>query len=463
MRALCALLSLLALCIQPVVFADPASPPSASADQASAAAKTADASQSFTSPLGLGNAATLSVTDKSALIAAAISGSLPQAYFWQIGVSGATDKNNNALVYDSSDKDAPGFKGKAGIGYSSFQSANQRSYEKDYSARAGLFLAQAWCLNVLKSLGETVGEPILSGKIDDTETCSQRSLELRQVVLALQPSAAVTQQTLTDVTSIITMLSRAGDMPADAEKAICSVLKTKAKDAYNYCPGSGSDKSLKSPEDERVPYPNAYLRIVGPHPLPTFYFKISASYAPTLVSTDYRSVTNGTPDLADSQHWQRLLNSGVVDLSLYYAAWSAGVEAGYGQTVTITQSNVCNTTTIGSYSSQQCKTAMIGEPTPQSTYSATVTVQNSTLLSGLAAGAFRPGFQLTAHYERPTNGSSHLTTLSLPLYTASPSSPLKLVFGIEPEWIWNTNPKVGNSFGVTLFVGTRPGLPADSH
>src|SRR5579864_6415703 len=81
----------------------------------------ADPTQNFVSPLGLGTGAIVSVTSKGTSVSAAVERQMVSPLnFWQVGVSGTTDKNGQAQLYSSSDKDAPGFKAKIGIGHSSF-------------------------------------------------------------------------------------------------------------------------------------------------------------------------------------------------------------------------------------------------------------------------------------------------------------------------------------------------------
>jgi hypothetical protein len=33
---------------------------------------------------------------------------------------------------------------------------------------------------------------------------------------------------------------------------------------------------------------------------------------------------------------------------------------------------------------------------------------------------------------------------------------MKFVFGIQPTWDWNTDPKIGKKFSVSVFAGARP-------
>src|SRR5438876_4154195 len=81
----------------------------------------ADPAQSFVSPLGLGTGATLSVTSKGTSVSAAFESQMLSAgvNFWQVALSGTTDKNGQAQLFSSHDSDAPGFKAKFGIGKSS--------------------------------------------------------------------------------------------------------------------------------------------------------------------------------------------------------------------------------------------------------------------------------------------------------------------------------------------------------
>jgi hypothetical protein len=68
----------------------------------------ADPTQSFVSPLGLGTGAVVAVTAKGTSVSAVVERQMiAPVNFWQVGVSGTTDKNGQAQVYSSSDKDAP--------------------------------------------------------------------------------------------------------------------------------------------------------------------------------------------------------------------------------------------------------------------------------------------------------------------------------------------------------------------
>ncbi len=68
-----------------------------------------------------------------------------------------------------------------------------------------------------------------------------------------------------------------------------------------------------------------------------------------------------------------------------------------------------------------------------------------------------PGVQIVFSYVAPTSGG-HSSEIAVPFYLAPTTSPMKFVFGIQPTWDWNTNPKIGNKFSVSLFFGARPEL-----
>src|ERR1017187_2364531 len=96
--------------------------PSFAQTKSADATKAADPTQNFVSPLGPGTGATLDVTQKGTEVTAAIAGQIVNSpvNFWQLGVSGTTNTNGQATVFSSHDGDAPGFKGKFGLGKSSF-------------------------------------------------------------------------------------------------------------------------------------------------------------------------------------------------------------------------------------------------------------------------------------------------------------------------------------------------------
>jgi hypothetical protein len=125
--------------------------------------------------------------------------------------------------------------------------------------------------------------------------------------------------------------------------------------------------------------------------------------------------------------------------------------------VAVQTQNICNTTTSGTYTAQQCDIAMVGEPTPTDAWlgSATLDVYP---LPALGAGAlFSPGAQIVFSYVAPTSGG-HSSELAVPFYLAPSAAPMKFVLGLQPTWDWNTNPKVGNRFSVAFFVGARPAI-----
>ena len=68
-----------------------------------------------------------------------------------------------------------------------------------------------------------------------------------------------------------------------------------------------------------------------------------------------------------------------------------------------------------------------------------------------------PGAQVQYSYSAPTTGG-HSSELALPIYLAPALSPMSFVFGVQPTWDWNTDPKIGNRFFVSLFVGARPSV-----
>jgi hypothetical protein len=242
------------------------------------------------------------------------------------------------------------------------------------------------------------------------------------------------------------------------ETTFCAKLKASKSDAFNTCLDSGS--VIPSVEDLRTVYPALYAQLVQAAELPALYYKLSFNWAPTLVSTDYRSVSNGTPNLATAEHWSSVLNTFALDGAIYYKAWSFGVEAGYGRTVNITQQNICHNQTNGSFTAQQCKNAMIGEPDPVDTASATAAASFTPGTHSALSALVRPGVEVVAHYEHPSGSNGgNKSQLYVPIYIAPISSPLKFVIGLQPTWTWNSEPMQKNDFSVYLFVGARPSVP----
>jgi hypothetical protein len=409
----------------------------------------ADATQNFVSPLGLGSGATISVTQKGVSATASVESQFvsPWVNYWQLGLSGTTNTNGQAAVYSSTDTGAPGFKGKLGIGRSSFLATDTHLY----TAAAGKLKAEVWCINVAAKLaGFNISQ------FDAAQLTSCRPIVERAIaVVQALPSGADPKTTATTLALLQELQQGLADESA-IEDAVCNKLKTASTAAYSACPDSGAvDISV---EDLGRIYSNIYARIVRPTALPALYYKISFNYSPSLVSTDYRAVTNGVANLATNSHWSSLLNAFAVDGSLYYKAWSFGLEAAYGKTVNIVEQNVCNTTTSGTFTAQQCKNAMIGKPNPANTASATGAISFTPASNAAATRLFRPGLELVAYFEHPDSGG-HKTQLSLPLYMAPISAPLKFVIGLQPMWTWTTEPKQTNDFSVFLFVGARPSVP----
>jgi hypothetical protein len=401
----------------------------------------ADPTQNFVSPLGLGTGATLAVTSKGTSVSAAVERQMISPLnFWQVGVSGTTDKNGQAQVYSSSDKDAPGFKAKIGIGHSSFI-----KLRPIYTATGGDFLRQAWCRDLVNAVNKTLGPGAAS--ITPSTDCADA---VKQVGTALEKSppkddkaAALDKQVISllgDITSTVTM---------DKEAVVCNSLKDQAT-FYQFCPA----KLAKSVEEQRRNYPALYNEIVLGQPSP-FQWKAWGSWAPTLSSVDYRAVQAGVPNLSTKLQWTHLLNTVLGDVALYHGRLSFGVEGGFGQTVQVKTQNVCNNTTSGTYTAQQCDMAMIGEPNPKNAWMGSSTLDLNPL-PVLGKGALlSPGVQVVYSYVAPTSGG-HSSELAVPFYLAPSAVPMKFVFGVQPTWDWNTNPMVGNKFSVALFVGVRP-------
>jgi hypothetical protein len=172
-----------------------------------------------------------------------------------------------------------------------------------------------------------------------------------------------------------------------------------------------------------------------------------------LTSTPYYAVTN----LSTKQNWTQLLNTGVGDIALYYKSLAFGLEGGYGQTVQITQQNVCNNTTSGTVTAQQCNMAMLGKPNPTNSWIAASTFQLAPLPFISKGTPLRPGAQIQFSYSAPSPGG-HSSEIAVPFYLLPSVSKVSLVVGVQPTWDWNTNPKIGNKFSITVFAGARPAL-----
>ena len=403
----------------------------------------ADATQSFISPFGLGTGATLAVTSKGASVTAAVEQQMVSQglNFWQVGISGTTDKNGQAQLFSSQDTDAPGFKGKFGMGKSSFI----RKWST-YTETAGDFLRQAWCRDLLTVVNKSMKSP---ASIPGDADCST-AVPLVAAAVAKSPPS---DQKVKDLDNLVMnqLNGVMSKLTMDAQIRVCDALK--AQDTmYSLCADSG--KVQKSPEDQRKSYPELYRRILSGEP-GKFQWKAWGSWAPTLTSVNYRAVNNGVPDLATKHEWTQLLNSGLGDVALYYGKLAFGVEGGFGQTVQVSTENVCNTTTSGSYTAQQCDMAMIGKPVPKNAWMSSASLQLNPLPALGKGSLLSPGFQAVFSYVAPTGGG-HSSELALPFYLAPTVAPMKFVVGIQPTWDWNTNPKIGNKFTIALFVGARP-------
>jgi hypothetical protein len=403
-----------------------------------------DPTQSFVSPLGLGTGATLAVTSKGTTVSAAFERQVISSTvnFWQVAISGTFDKNGQALAYSSHDTDAPGFKGKFGIGRSSF--IKERPI---YTATGGDFLRQAWCRDLLAVVNKSLGAKAAS--IPKDTDCST-AVGLVQKALTASPPTD-TKTAALDNQVVVQLAGISSTLTIDQQSKECNDLKEQAA-LYQFCPA----RLYKSVEEQRKNYPELYAKTVLGQPS-AFQWKAWGSWAPNLTSVDYRAIKAGVPDLATKLQWTRLLNTGLADFAFYYGPLEFGIEGGFGQTVPVTIQNVCNTTMVGTFTAQQCDMAMIGIPTPKNSWMSSATL-NLNPLPALGKGALmNPGVQIIFSYVAPTSGG-HSSEIAAPFYLAPTTSPMKFVFGIQPTWDWNTNPKVGNKFSISLFFGARPEL-----
>jgi len=400
----------------------------------------ADPTQNFVSPLGLGTGAIVSVTSKGTSVSAAVERQMISPLnFWQVGVSGTTDKNGQALVYSSSDKDAPGFKAKIGIGHSSFI-----KLRPIYTATGGDFVREVWCRDLVNVVNKTLGPAAAS--VPPGAHCADA---VKQVGAALEKSPPEPKTADLDKQVISLLGGITSTVTMDQQAVVCNKLKDQAA-FYQFCPA----KLAKSVEEQRKNYPALYSEMVLGQPSP-FQWKAWGSWAPTLTSVDYRAVQAGVPDLADKHQWTHLLNTVLGDIALYRGRLAFGVEGGFGQTVQVKTQNVCNTTTSGTYTAQQCDMAMIGQPNPKNAWMGSSTLELNPLPVLGKGSLLSPGIQAVYSYVAPTSGG-HSSELAVPFYLAPNVAPMKFVFGVEPIWDWNTDPKVGNKFSVALFIGARP-------
>jgi hypothetical protein len=327
-------------------------------------------------------------------------------------------------------------------------------------------LRQAWCRDLLTVVNKSLKS---SASIPDDAMCDAA---VKAVKVAFDKSPPSDQKTKELDTLVLNQLATAApalakpaneaqnspdQITAQETEAIraqfdaCKALKDQ-QSVYKLCPASGG--TIKSPEDQRKTYPDLYRYILSGEP-GKFQWKVWGSWAPTLSSVDYRAVTNGVTDLADKRQWTQLLNTGVGDVALYYGSLAFGFEGGFGQTLQVSTQNVCNTTTSGTYTSQSCDMAMIGKPNPTNAWMGSSALQLYPIPFLGKGTLFKPGFQVNFSYVAPTTGG-HSAELAMPFYLAPSASPAKLVFGIQPTWDWNTNPKIGNQFMIALFFGARP-------
>jgi hypothetical protein len=438
----------------------PAQPQTSPAQaQPASADKGADPAQSFISPLGLGTGATLAVTKNGANITAAIARQVinPAINFWQVGFSGTTNTNGQAEPYSSQEADAPEFKAKLGLGKSSFI-----KYRPIYTATAGEVIVQAWCRDIVGQVNKSLPD---AGqiKIDSPVHC-QDAVELELNALKATPpiddsgkvdavAVAFDQKILASVAAVAD--NQKADDQVLALSAVCNQLgKDKNASAYvPYCPGG---KSYKSTVDQAsTAYPGLESLIKG---APSeFEWKVWATWAPVLTSTPYRPVVNGVANLSDKLNWTKLLNTGVGDIALYYGSLALGLEGGYGKTVQIKDQNVCNNTTSGTYTAQQCSMAMVGEPVPKNSWVSSTTLQVAPLPLFGKGAAISSVAQVLFGYVAPVAGG-HSSELAAPLYVSPSVSRMSFVVGVQPTWDWNTDPTVGNKISVLVFVGARPSI-----
>jgi len=424
--------------------------------QANAASKGSDPTQSFVSPLGLGTGATIGVTQTGPSVTAAIARQVfnPAINFWQVGFSGTTDTNGQASVYSSHQSDAPGFKGKLGVGHSSFI-----RFRPVFTRTAGEFLTQAWCRDEVNEVNKTL--PAIGQIKIPTSTDCKDAVSLEQDALKATPpvdqDGKVVTATQTADQHILQALAKAVETPADKvslgpldRQNVCNTVKDN-KSFFQFCPDSTNPQPGLTDQEKKYPGLDTFTKDAPGK----FQFKIWGSWAPTLTSTPYRNVTDGVPDLADKQNWTRLLNSGVGDVALYYGPWALGLEGGFGETVDIKAQNICKNIVSGTYTAQQCSMAMVGKPMPQSTWLASGTLQLSPLPIFGSMASLSSGAQVIYSYAAPTSGG-HSSELAIPLYLSPAVTQMSFVIGIQPTWDWNTDPTIGHKFSVTVFIGARP-------
>jgi hypothetical protein len=417
-----------------------------------AASKGSDSSQSFISPLGMGTGGTVSITQNGTAITAAVAGQLLKVplNFWQVGFSGTVDTNGKEAVYSTDESDAPAFKGKIGIGKSSFI-----RYRPEFTLTASQFLNEAWCRDEVNQVNLAL--PVAGQISIPSSTSCKDAVALEQMALAKTPPVdnngdPDAKTTMFDEILLKALAGLTEPVSLEDRSAICTSLSASA-DFYQFCADSG--KPQPSWSDQRKVYPglDTYTKKIPP----AFNWKIWANWLPILASTPYYPKTAGVVDLTTKDNWTGLLNTGLGDLALYYKKAAFGLEGGYGQTVNIKTENVCNTITSGTYTAQQCNAAMLGKPAPQNAWQASANLLLSPLPVFGSSGLLSAGEETLFSYTAPVSGG-HSSELA-PMFFISPSiTQMSFVVGVQPTWNWNSDPKVGNKFSVTVYIGARPGV-----
>lgn len=425
---------------------------SAAQTQSSASSKGADPAQSFISPLGLGTGATIAITQNGTGLTASIARQMfdPVVNFWQAGFSGTINTTGNTAVYSSQQSNALGFKAKVGLGKSSFI-----KYRPVFTMTAGEFELQAWCRDLVNQVNKTLpglGQISISGPVTckDAVAIEQNALKATPPVDDTGKADAKTQifdqQVLQSLGNVASDLSN----PVTRKKICTETLKSNA-DFYQFCPDSG--KPQRELTQQRAAYPG--LDTYTKKSPSEFEWKAWGSWVPVVTSTAYFPITDGIANLSNKENWTGLLNTGVGDLALYYGRLAFGVEGGFGQTVQITPQNVCATITSGTTTAQQCSMAMVGIPKPINSWISSSTLQVAPLPIFGKGAALSSGAQVLFSYTAPTS-VGHSSELGVPFYISPSATQMSFVVGIQPTWDWNTNPKIGNTFSVYVFVGARP-------
>ena len=411
-----------------------------------------DPKQGFVSPLGLGTGATVAVTQNGTNITAAVARQVihPVINFWQVAFSGTTNTNGQASVYSTQQSDAPAFKGKVGLGKSSFI----RPW-KVFTETAADFLEQAWCRDLVNHVNGTLpsaGQITIPSRVlcVDALAMEKKALDASPPEDGTGKVDAKTQAT--DQLVLLDLGNVANAMTPTVVQNICNNFQKDATDFFQFCPGQ---KSYKEYADQQNAYPGLDTYTKGTPS--AFQWKMWGSWAPVLSSTPYYAVSNGAADLSNKLNWTQLLNTGVGDIALYYRSLAFGVEGGFGQTVQIVQQNVCKNTTSGNVTAQQCSMAMVGKPNPKDSWLASSTLQVAPLPFLTKGTGLSTGAQIQFTYTAPTSGG-HASEIAVPLYLSPSAKQMSFVVGVQPTWDWNTNPMIGNKFSISVFVGVRPSI-----